>query len=367
MKLLDQLKAWWRGSQSPPILYPDAPSWEFGRVWNQSLTARKEREPRARNNVWASEIGGAMIDRYLRMTGVPQSNIPNDRSLRKFQAADVWEWIVGFVLIRAGILISCQEKLRFQYPGLLETVGKLDHLAGGQPNWNKARREVKAIGLPEIIETASLAIIDQLSATYGDDPIRTIVLEVKSVGSFVFERYETAKEADARHQGQIFHYLKAKGLPEGHIAYVSRDDCRIAEFPVLNPSKAEIPYKRDLEEITHYIVNRERPRIESEVLFDDVKFRFSTNWKVEYSNYLTLLYGYKQPIEYRERWDKSISSFNRTFKRCVTEARMTDLNLKTIETAKKTFPVWDDLVDRAKVAAAANPDIVKDEEEAEAA
>jgi hypothetical protein len=267
-------------------------------------------------------------------------------------------------LKRAGILITCQEKLRFQYPGLLETVGKLDHLAGGQPDWNKARHEVKAIGLPEFIETASLAIIDQLSATYGDDPIRTIVLEVKSLGSFVFDRYESAKDADARHQGQTFHYLIAKPLPEGHIAYVCRDDCRIAEFPVLNPSDAEIPYKRDLETITHYIVNKERPAIELEVLFD--RFRFSTNWKVEYSNYLTMLYGYKTPMEYRERWDKTISSFNRTFKRCVTGAKMTDLNLKTIESGKKLFPAWDELVDRAKVAAKTDPNLIQDEE-AEAA
>jgi hypothetical protein len=300
------------------------------------------------------------------MTGTPFSNAPNDRSLRKFQAADIWEFIVGFVLQRAGILITCQEKLRFQYPGLLETVGKLDHLAGGKPDWNRARREVKAIGLPEIIETASLAIIDNLSAAYGDDPIRTIVLEVKSVGSFVFDRYETAKEADSRHQGQLFHYLVSKPLPEGHVAYVCRDDCRIAEFPVFRGPKAETPYKRDLEEISHYIINKERPRIESEVLFDDVKFRFSTNWKVEYSNYLTLLYGYKVPIEYRERWDKSIASFNRTFKRCVAGARMTELNLKTIETAKKQFPAWDDLVSRARVAAVENPEIIEDEEQAAA-
>lgn len=366
MKMLDQIKAWLRGKDQPPTLYPNAPSWEFSRVWNQSLTARPERQPRARNHVWASEIGGAMIDRYLRMNGVPASNAPNDRSLRKFQAADVWEWIVGFVLKRAGILIQCQEKLRYQYPGLLEVVGKLDHLAGGQPDWDKARKEVEAIGLPEIIETASLAIIDQLSMAYGDDPIRTIVLEVKSLSSFMFERYENSKQADARHRGQLFHYLISKPLPEGHIAYVCRDDCRIAEFPIFNPSDAERDYKSDIEQITHYILNKETPKIESEVLFDDVKFRFSTNWKVEYSNYLTMLYGYKEPIFYREKWDKTISSMSRVFKRCVTQAKMTDLNLQVIETAKRVFPNWDLLVDEARLAAKKHPEIIQDEE-AEAA
>ncbi len=101
-------------------------------------------------------------------------------------------------------------------------------------------------------------------------------------------------------------------------------------------------------------------------MFDDLRFKFQLNWKVEYSSYLTLLYGYNEPIHYRERWEKTVAQFNRTFKRCVTGAKMTDLNLKTIETAEKIFPEWQALVERAKLAAKENPDIVKDEE-AEAA
>jgi len=363
MSLLDQIKSWFQRSEAPQ-LYLDAPQWEFARVWNESLTARAERPPRPRDYVWASEIGGSMIDRYLRMTGVQQSNPPNDRSLRKFQAADIWEWIVAFVLKRAGILVESQEKLRFQYPGLLAAVGKLDHLAGGKPNWKRARKEVAAIGLPEIIQTASLAIIDQLEARYGDDPIRSVVIEVKSLSSFMFERYESTQKADPRHAGQIFHYLKAKPLPEGHIVYVCRDDCRIVELPIFNPSEVEAVYRADLEQITHYCQNKIQPEKEKELLFDDVTFKFRTNWKVEYSGYLTRLYGYKAPIHYRETWDKSVASFNRTFTRCVSEARMTDLNIKTIENAKRIFPEWDLLVEKAKAVAKVRPEILNDEAEA---
>src|SRR2546421_3473135 len=139
MNILETIKSWFRRAPLTPEYYLDAPSWEFGRVWNQSLTFRPEHPPRVRENVWASEIGGSMIDRYLRMSGVAQTNPPNDRSKRKFQAADIWEWIVGYVLQRAGLLIATQEKLHFQYPGLLQVTGKLDHLAGGKPNWKLAR------------------------------------------------------------------------------------------------------------------------------------------------------------------------------------------------------------------------------------
>lgn len=307
-----------------------------------------------------------MIDRYLKMTGVPQSNAPNNRSLRKFQAGDIWEWICALVLRRAGILIDSQKKLSFQYPGLLRVSGKLDFLAGGQPDWKRARRELSFLGLPEMLHNASLSIINQLEKTYGNDPLKTIVLEIKSASSFMYAKYERTGQANQNHRGQIFHYLKAQGLSEGHVVYVCRDDCLLLEFPVLNPSVIEGEYKRDLEEITGYVETKIRPDKEREILFDEAAFRFEKNWRVEYSGYLTLLYGYKAPKDYRDVVDKPVASFNRTFKRCVKGERMTDLNVQVIKTAKAIFSQWDDLVDRAKVAAKARPELIQDEE-AEAA
>src|SRR5688500_15643652 len=106
---------------SAPVIaqHGTAPSWSFATAWNQSLIVPRERPLVTRDYVWASEIGGAMIDRYLKMKGVPQSNAPNMRSLRKFQAGDIWEWICALVLKRAGILIETQRKVGYQYPGLL--------------------------------------------------------------------------------------------------------------------------------------------------------------------------------------------------------------------------------------------------------
>src|SRR6185295_1528178 len=87
-----------------PQIVPGGMSWGFAGVWNQSLTVRQERPLVPRDYVWASEIGGSMIDRYLKMQGVQPSNAPNLRSLRKFQAGDIWEWLCALVLKRAGIL-----------------------------------------------------------------------------------------------------------------------------------------------------------------------------------------------------------------------------------------------------------------------
>ena len=368
--LIDTIVARFRKSEPVVIARPQivtsGMSWGFAEVWNQSLTVRAERPYVPRDYVWASEIGGPMIDRYLKMQGVQPSNAPNMRSLRKFQAGDIWEWLCALVLKRAGILIEQQTKLSFQYPGLLRTSGKLDFLAGGQPEWARARREMSGLGLPEMIQNASLAIIDRLESAFGNEPLKTIVLEIKSTSSFMYAKYERTGQANANHRCQAFHYLKAQGLSEAHVVYVCRDDCMLLEFGIFNPSYVEHEYKTDLAEITGYVESNTRPPLEREILFDNKLFRFEKNWKVEYSNYLTMLYGYREPIEYRERVDKPIASWNRTFKRCVKGDKMTEKNQTAIAEAKKVFPAWDDYVVRAKSAAAKNPKLIE-ADEAEAA
>jgi hypothetical protein len=341
-------------------------SWSLAGTWNESLVNRTERPLRIRDYCWASEIGGSMIDRYLKMTGVPQTNPPNARSLRKFEAGNLFEWILQFVLKRAGILLDSQEWVDHKYPGMLRVTGKMDFLAGGQPDWAKARAEIGSLGLPEMLSRASLAIIDNLESTFGNEVLKTIILEAKSVSSFMMDRYEATGQANPNHRCQLFHYLKGKEMQEGHVVYICRDDCRMLEIGVFNPSIVETEYKSDLEQITYYIQHQTEPRKEEEVFFDETVFSFQKNWRIEYSGYLTRLYGYKEPIEYRERWDKPVAAMNRVFKRCVTGAKMTDLNLKVISNAKKYFPQWDELVDKAKIAAAKNPKLLEPEE-AEAA
>ena len=93
--------------------------WPFYSIWNESLEENKQNKPvEPRQKIWASEMGGAYIDRYLKMTGVQPTNPPNPRSLRKFEAGNIWEAIVGYVLLRAGILQKKQEWIQYQYPNL---------------------------------------------------------------------------------------------------------------------------------------------------------------------------------------------------------------------------------------------------------
>ena len=242
--------------------------WTFATVWNESLENREEREMKPRSRIWASEMAGSFIDRYLKMKATPPTNPPNPRSLRKFEAGNLMEWVVGLVLKRAGIAINNQKWLGYQYPGLCEVSGKFDFYAGGKPDWEKAKAEVRGLELPQFFNRATDAIIKHFKEKYPNG-LDKIILEVKSCSNFMMERYEK-KGVNIGHALQSFHYLKAKNMEEAHVVYICKDDLRMAEFPVNNPSAEllvnyEDIYKSDILAITHHHKNKIQPEKEKEI------------------------------------------------------------------------------------------------------
>lgn len=329
--------------------------WEFAKVWNDSLLKANDRPIQPRENIWASEIGGSYADRYLKMKGVIPTNPPNNRSLRKFQAGNIWEFVIQFVLSRAGVLISKQQHYTYQYDGLLAVTGRSDFMVGGMPNIQQAKEDVMALGLPEMMLSASMAIIEKLDSMHKTE-LKEIFLEIKSSSEMMWPKYEIGG-ADQRHRAQIFHYLKSSGKDEGHVVYINKDNCLLLEFPVYNPGNDEDFYKADIEAMTDVFRTGKYPQEES-VIFDPATGRFKTNWKVEYSSYLTMLYGYDTPEEFRMKYKKLVDGMNRVFKRCVNGDKMTKANIEIISDAKRLFPNWDEMVDMVKVT-----DIQLEEEE----
>jgi len=318
--------------------------WQFENIWNDSLIP-VERKPEPRERIFASELGGAMVDRYLKMKGVEYSTPPNMRSLRKFEAGNYIEWLVSLVLKRAGLIISQQDRLEYAYDGLLPVSGKIDFLAGGTPDFAKARAEMDLYDLPPFARKATNDIIDRFEAS-GLSEFKKIVLEIKSCSSFVFKSIEATEAPLKNHVLQAFHYIKCLGLDEAHIVYVSKDDMLLKEFGVYNPSPTEDVYKKDIETITGYFRANQRPPLEPLIGWENGKF--TVNRRVEYSNYLELLYGFERPEQYRAQVNKVVTSTNRVVKRIIDGAKMTDKNKEAIESIKKYYKNFDELVDEAK-------------------
>ncbi len=312
-------------------------NWSFYQIWNESLEEGKpNRVLEPRQKIWASELGGSMIDRYLKMTGVQPTNPPNPRSLRKFEAGNIWEAIVGYVLRRAGILQSKQDWIQYQYPGLLPVSGKLDFMAGGKPDYEKALFTIQKEfdWLPEFISRATANIIQTLREKYPDG-LANIILEIKSCSSFMFEKYEKKEEGSPQHKLQLFHYLKCKNMPEGHIVYISKDDARMLEIGVSNPSIIEEYYKKDIEQITYFINKSEQPPFEKFIIYNDLMGSFSANWKVGYSSYLKMLYGLENQKAFDDVYKPIAERWNRVLGRIAEGKDMTDNNKEALAEIEK--------------------------------
>lgn len=301
--------------------------WSFTGVWNDSLSQREERPVEPREKLWASELGKAPVDLFLKLKGIVPTNPPNARSLRKFEMGNLCEWNVEMILKRAGILRSTQDWLKYQYEGMLPVTGKLDFIAGGKPDYEKALWDLESLSeyLPPLFIRGGQAILKHFQAKYPEG-LGLKILEVKSVSSFMYEAIENSNKSSYNHRIQLFHYLKAKDMKRGSVVYFCKDDARMIEIPVLNPSPIEDEYKMHIKVVSKYYYADTQPPLEKPVVFEDDFGKFSKNWKVAYSPYLTMLYKFKNQKEFDDEYQKVGGRWNRVLRRAKEGKKMTPLN-----------------------------------------
>jgi hypothetical protein len=309
--------------------------WGFSKVWNQSLEERTDRELKARDNLWASELGKSPVDLYFKLRAVPLTNPPNARSLRKFEAGNVFEWIVSLILKRAGILKESQRWSSYQYEGLLQVTGKCDFIAGGIPNLEMFEKELGSLELPEVFMRGGRKILQYFAEKYPNG-LDEMPLEIKSVSSFMFESLERKGAANWIHRLQAFHYLKSENRPRANIVYICRDDLRMMEFVVLNPSPVEDEYRNAIATITKYHLANEIPPLEKPIVFEEDMGKFARNFNVAYSGYLTKLYGIDNQQEFDDKYMPIVSSWNRVMGRVKNGDKMTDKNKIVLENIVKS-------------------------------
>lgn len=301
----------------------DSNTWQLSEAWNSALVDQTERELQPRSNLWASELGKAPVDIWLKMKGEKPTNLPNDRSKRKFEAGNVFEWIVKLILLRAGILQSTQKWVSYQYPGLLEVTGRIDFVAGGKPNYEMAKAELTGLMLPDVFMRAGIAIISHLVNKFPDG-LEEMPIEVKSVSSFMFEAMKDNRTSLKIHKLQLYHYMKSLNYKHGLLVYICRDDLRMAEYLITD--EAEPDYKESIEIITDYYNRDEQPPLEQPIVWDPDLKRFAKNFNVAYSMYLTKLYGFKTQADFDDKYTRVVEGFNRVMTRIKDGKEMTKNN-----------------------------------------
>jgi hypothetical protein len=308
-------------------------AWGVTPIWNAAVVDREERPLEKREHLWASEIGNPAIDTYLKMHATPYSNPANDRAKRKFEAGNVFEWIVSLMLKRAGILRTAQQRFEHQYEGLLKVTGKGDFVAGGKVDVAAAEEFIqflKDAEMPDVFTRCFDRVMHYLAETYPNG-IDEMPLEIKSVSSFAMDKLEVQRIPIKRHRQQLFHYLKAGNFKKGLIIYLCRDDLRMIEFSVMNPSTVEDDYKSAITVISEFYNAGKQPPKEKLIIFDDEYGKFTKNLGVEWSPYLTMLYEFEAPRDYSEVYGKKATNWNRVMRRLHEQKKLTDKNQEVLD------------------------------------
>lgn len=266
-------------------------NWSLSGIWNAALDINPPREYEPRTHIWASELGGSYYDRYMKMKGRKPTTPPNLRSRRKFEGGNLTEWIVQQILQRAGILQSTQEYIT--YDGDLRVTGKADFVAGGLLRFPDNMGD-----LPETFQTVAVELVEKLQEKYSiTTGLKKVNLEIKSTSGMMFDRY--LKAPSPLHGLQAFHYAYNTKRPT-MLIYVSRDDFRIVEWIILPKSSKWLNlYKSDIGQMAKTL-ELKRKAVPKDPLLSWDGDKFSKNWKVEYSNYLTD-YGFKRPDQYADK------------------------------------------------------------------
>lgn len=312
------------------------------KVWNDTIE-KGEQKLEKRERVYASELGWSMIDRFLKMNATPYTNPPNSRSYRKFMAWDIWEWIVQVVLVKAGINFRTQEKVTLEYEWLLPISWRIDFIITGETDWEAAEERLKTEEMPEFMRKLATAILEN----YKGKVFKEKILEIKSVGSFVFDNIESVDNPKTYHMNQGGAYALSTGI-DTDIIYVSRDDVRILQYSISGIiDEIEKDIIDDLTKITYYIKNNVQPEKEKMVVWNNDKGKFEKNWKVEYSPYLSMLYSYitddgeekpfDQPDEFYDWASKKASAWNRVVTRIKEAKDLTKSNMEYIEEMNKEW------------------------------
>jgi hypothetical protein len=154
---------------------------------NEEVNKREERKVKS----WqASKLGSCLTGVYLERLGEKPDIEFDNRTLRVFKAGKLFEdFVVGLCHNRPGTMVELQ--VRAELP------------------------EYDATGYADMVVSND----------------KKYVYEIKSKHSFGF-KYLDKEGANRQHRMQLYFYLKALGVEEGRIFYVSKDDLRVADFKV---------------------------------------------------------------------------------------------------------------------------------------
>lgn len=315
--------------------------WSIQTLWNDLIT--EERSPQPRDYIRGSEVGKNFFFRYLQMKGVPYTNHFDSRILRVFDCGHIFEEdIMKRIFNLLGLLITTQDEVIIEEPGLLKVIGHHDPRLGGKIDLDKVKENISDPSVSDWMRVRVLELAVKLHTQYPNG-LEDLITEMKTVNSMAFWAHKNQDPETGffggypHHKLQLWTYLKGKNHEKGRLFYMSKDDLTLMETPVLlGDKKLKKLWFEDIktmtalfnkgtemakvgQEIPYFDANKGegnipdwlKPYIPPNVVYNENKKKYEANWEVGRSNYMTLLTGYKTVDEWEGSIRKELSLLNR--------------------------------------------------------
>ena len=260
------------------------PNWSINYLISDLLGGGATLKPEPRQEIWASDLGKPLFDTYHKMRGTPYTNPTDGRGMITFLLGKAIEQGVYNMLKDVGLAFESQDKIRIELEGCLPVTGRPD-LVIQVTDWSQVvvnidrlnKRDYRLDGLKEIVYRY---------AEQYPEGLQKMPFEIKSINSMAL-RYNKAKgmaQAYPYHHLQLYTYMKAMGISEGHLLYIAKDTGFMEEVVVNATPELDARWVNEVKRISRAVSEVTEPSPEP-LMIDNKK-----NWQVEYSPYKEMIY-----------------------------------------------------------------------------
>ena len=259
--------------------------WSIQTFEDEYLEEKFKRTSKPSEKWRGSDMGACFRKRIYSRQGVKPTEKLDARIRRVLDTGDIFHWKYQNFLKRIGILVGKEIEItneEYNY------IGHCDAVVGGIPKVKKELFEWtnKKTGEKKLNEKMYNWTVKKMEEV---KELPLLLYDFKTQHSQSFH-YLDKQGPQKEHIHQLASYLtfidkKKYPVTEGRLMYISKDDSRLLEFPVICNAKVETTIKEELRELQEYWDNKELPpKLDNTTEERGKKY---PNWKCRFCSFLT--------------------------------------------------------------------------------
>lgn len=260
------------------------PNWQINYLISDLLSGGASLKPEPRGEIWASDLGKPLFDTYHKMHGTPYTNPTDGRGMITFLLGKAIEQGVYNMLKDCGMAFESQDRIKIELPDCLPVVGRPD-LVIQVSDWDRVIADIDRLNKRDYRVDGLKQIVYRYAEQYPNGLVKT-PFEIKSINSMALRYNKTKGMAQAYpyHHLQLYTYMRAMNIDEGHLLYIAKDTGFMEEVIVQKTDELEANWCNEVKRISQAY------RANGEPAPEPLEVDGKKNWTVEYSPYKEMIY-----------------------------------------------------------------------------